>query len=233
MKNERASIMIETSIVLPMFMIMMLCIYGLFGLTSAQNQITTSLIQASKSMSLDPYLTEHVNSVAEAKTFWGGLGDQILDFARLSNSTYFSSAGNWYAAEGSGGVETIAKRRFIGFLSDGNVAEANKTLKDIGVVDGLNGMTFQASVSGKLLTITVTYKLQFLFDRFNLGKIPIEQSITSRLWGGSNDGSGGNGSGVTGGGSGGGGGSSWDDDGGSSGGGSGGGGGGSIGGGFR
>ena len=121
MKEEKnasdGSIIIETSIVVPIFILVILFVYGLFSVTSAQNQITHALIQSSKSLSLDPYLTEHADSASEANTFWSGLGSMVLDFARLSKSEYFSSSGDWYA---NGGDSSLANDRFIGYFSGGD-----------------------------------------------------------------------------------------------------------------
>lgn len=177
--STKGTVILETSIVLPLFIIIILFIYGLFSVTSAQNQMTHALIQSSKSLSLDPYLTEHVDSLAEADTFWSSLGSMILDFARLSNDRHFSSPNNWY--EGTGDA-SLAKERFVGFLTGGDDDAADEKLKDLGIVDGLNGITFDMKISGEDMIITMKYEIQFWFDAFELGKIPMEQSITTKLW---------------------------------------------------
>lgn len=178
-KNTEGTVIIETSIVLPLFILMTLFLYGLFSITSAQNQITHALIQSSKSISLDPYLMEHVNSLSEADTFWGSLGDIILDFARLSNDQHFSSNGSWYTGTGDA---TIAKDRFVGYFTGGDEVLADQKLEELGVVNGLDGMNFQMTINGEDITVTIKYELQFIFDAFDMGKIPMEQTITTRMW---------------------------------------------------
>ncbi len=184
MKNQerqRGSVTLETSIVLPIFMFVFFFICGLFSVVGAQNQMTHALVQLTKSMSLDSYLTENVESAAEAGTkFWGGLSDAVLDIVRLDNDRYFSSATDWYKSEG--GNPAIAKERLIGYLAGGDKDAAEKKLKDMGIVDGLNGVTFETKVEGEILTITVRYQIQYWFDFFGMGKIPMEQTIKSRLW---------------------------------------------------
>lgn len=180
-ERSDGALMIELSIVLPIFMLIILCIYGLFSITSAQNQITHALFQSSRSLSLDPYLTEHVDSVHEAKTFWAGLDSIFTDFWRRSNDEHFSSATNWYISEN--GNAYLAKQRFVGYLAGGDETAADETLRALGVVGGLKGLTFDMSVTGSDMTITIQYELQFWMDAFDLGKIPIEQSVTARLWG--------------------------------------------------
>lgn len=185
-KYTKGSIILETSIVLPIFILVILFVYGMFVIISAQNVITHTLIQSSKSLSFDPYITTHVESVAESKTFWSSFSSIILDYARLSNDEYFSSISNWYDEGGNkssdGERADLAKSRFIGYLAGGDKVEAEKKIKSLGVINGLNGMQFSVSISGNDMTITIKYALQFWFDAFDLGKIPMEQAITVRLW---------------------------------------------------
>lgn len=82
-ERQRGSVTLETSIVLPIFLFLFLSIYGLFIVIEAQNQMTHVLVQSTKSLSLDAYLTDNVESAAKAKTeFWGGLSDMVLDIVR-------------------------------------------------------------------------------------------------------------------------------------------------------
>ena len=180
MRNDRqkGSVTLETSIVLPLFILFFMFIYGLFSVVSTQNHMTHALVQASKSLSLDPYITENVASAAEEGTkFWGGLGDMVLDFIRLDNDPYFASSSDWYST----GNTTVVKNRFIGYLG-GDKAGAEEKLKGMKIVDGLNGVTFTTVVDGNDITITMKYQIQYWFDFFGMGKIPMEQSIKTRLW---------------------------------------------------
>lgn len=80
-ENQRGSVTLETSIVLPIFIFLFLFIYGLFSVIAAQNQMTHALVQSTKSLSLDSYLAENVESAGEAGTkFWGGLSDMVSDY---------------------------------------------------------------------------------------------------------------------------------------------------------
>ena len=180
-KTEKGSIMLETSMVLPIFIVVFLFLYGLLFVVSAQNQITSALFQSSKSMSMDPYLTEHVDSVQESKTFWSGLGSMILDLSRLSNSKYFSNSTDWHSAGAD--VSSVAKDRFIGFFAGGKPGEAEKKAKNLGIVNGIDGIQFTTSIANKTLTVEVSYVIQTWFDAFGLGKIPVKQTVVVALWG--------------------------------------------------
>ena len=180
-EKQCGSVTLETSIVLPIFIFMFLFIYGLFSVIGAQNQMTHALVQSTKSLSLDSYLTENVESAAEAGTkFWGGLSDMVLDIVRLNNNEYFSSQTDWYKSEN--GNQDIVKKRFIGYLTGGDQNAAEEKLQNMGIVDGLDGVTFETKVDGENLTVTIKYEIQYWFDFFGMGKIPMEQTVTSRLW---------------------------------------------------
>lgn len=180
-ENQQGSVTLETSIVLPIFIFIFLFIYGLFSVISAQNQMTHTLIQASKSLSLDSYLTENVESLEEEGTvFWDGLADMVIDLVRSDNDPCFSSRSDWYKAED--GNPSIAKERFIGYLTGGDEVAADEKLKNMGIVGGLDGITFETKVDGENLIVTIKYEIQYWFDFFDVGKIPMEQSIRTHLW---------------------------------------------------
>ena len=180
-KKERGSVTLETSIVLPIFIFLFMFIYGLFSVVSAQNQMTHTLIQATKSLSLDSYLTENVDSAAEAGTkFWGGLSDMVLDIVRIDNDPNFTSQTDWYKTPESSG--DIVKDRFVGYLAGGDESAAREKLDNLGIVGGLDGITFETEVNGESLTVTIKYEIQYWFDFLDMGKIPMAQTVTSRLW---------------------------------------------------
>lgn len=179
--KQRGSVTLETSIVLPIFIFLFLFIYGLFSVVSAQNQMTHTLIQTAKSLSLDSYLTENVDSAAEAGTkFWGGLSDMVLDIVRIDNNEYFTSQTDWYKAPESSG--DIVKKRFVGYLAGGDESAAREKLDNLGIVGGLDGITFETEVDDETLKLTIKYEIQYWFDFLDMGKIPMEQTITTRLW---------------------------------------------------
>lgn len=184
MKNkdkQRGSVTLETSIVLPIFIFLFLFIYGLFSVVSAQNKMTHALIQSTKSLSLDSYLTENVESASEAGTkFWGGVSDMVLDIVRINNDPNFTSQTDWYST--STNVSDIAKSRFVAYLTGGDVDAADNKLDDMGIVDGLNGVNFEVSIDDEIVTVTIKYTIEYWFDFWDMGEFPITQSVTSRLW---------------------------------------------------
>ncbi len=176
---QNGSITLETCIVLPIFFFLFLFIDGIFIIFTAQNEIMHALVQSSKSLSLDAYLTENVESAAEEQTrFWGGLSDAVLDMVRLTKDKYYTSQTDWYETDNV----MVAKNRFIGYFAGGDESLAAEKLEILHVKDGLNGITYSMEKDGEDYTFTISYSLQYWFDFFDMGEIPIKQSYTTRLW---------------------------------------------------
>lgn len=178
-KEESGSMTLEAAIILPLFIFIFLSIFGMFGMVSARHQVTRALLQTSKSLSLDPYLMEklktqqgHVPTVEEALTGFMRSG---------ANDQYFDTKQKWYSGDGS----AVAKKRFIGFLTNGTEPGTGGVdpLKSLGVENGLGGVEIKATVSGSELTLTAKYKLKFVFDIFKLQGMQVENTVVSKLWG--------------------------------------------------
>lgn len=179
--NQCGSVTLETCIVLPIFMFMFLFISGLFSVVAAQNQMTHALIQSTKSLSLDSYLIESVDSVFEENAvYWSGVSDMILDLIRRNNDIYFTTVFDWYKSDNID--NSVIIMRFIGYLSGGDVQAADQKLRDMGIVEGINGINFDIQVNGEEMIVTIEYEIQYWFDFFDMGTIPMEQSITTHLW---------------------------------------------------
>ncbi len=203
--GTKGALLIETSIVLPLFILVTVFVYGIFNIANAQNQLSHVLIQTTESLSMDKYLNDKVHSVtgiSESDSLWGGLDDAILEIVRSGNDPYYSSKIEWYQSPDSTGEET-ARKRLIGYLCKGDEEAADAKLKALGVVDGLDGVDITVTVESADVTVTLDYTLQFWVDVWDVGKIPMEQSVTSRFWGGAvenKDAAGGSGGGSGGGG---------------------------------
>ena len=200
-KRDKGSLTLETALVLPFFFFMFLFIFGYVGVLSARNQIRHALIQATKSLSMDSYITENTESLFENDGIlggeagdklhlWEGLGDLVMEVLRPTDP-YFSSRNNWYGNSGAASQDnsnvSVVKTRFVSFVSGGGwfgESEANERLKTIGVVNGLNGMDFEYFVdnSGNL-KVTVRYSLCSWFDFMGYGGIPMEDSAYAKMWG--------------------------------------------------
>lgn len=179
-RKEDGAMILELAIVLPMFIILIMFVYGLFIIQGADNQITHALIQASKSLSMDPYSNEkleHASLQKDAQSFYTSFGNMFLDLSRNSNDEYFSSPEKWYTTKN----ENVVKKRFYGFLAGTEDAAAEK-LEHLNIIDGLNGLKWNISFTDDNLEIELDYTIQFWFDALNLGKIPIKHKVVTKLW---------------------------------------------------
>lgn len=177
-ESSDGAIMLEISIVLPMFILVVMYVYGLFVVNIAENEITHALVQSTKSLSLDSYTNERYTSVLNGDEFWSGFSDMMTDVLRSFNDQYYSSSTKWYDSQD---VNTV-KNRFIGFFSGGDENKANEKLIRLGIKDGVSGLNFTVTSSKEEVTVKVSYTIQIWFDAFGLGKIPMEHQITSKMW---------------------------------------------------
>ena len=67
-------------------------------------------------------------------------------------------------------------------MSGGDEVAADEKLEDLGIVDGIDGVDFKMRVEDEIVTITIKFEIQYWFDFFDMGKIPMEQSVKVRLW---------------------------------------------------
>ena len=187
MREENGSITLETALVLPIFFFLFMFIYGLFAVINTQNRMTHALVQSSKSLSLDSYRAEKVESANEKGTkFWSSFGDMVQDIYTLNDNEYFTPGSgylDWYEDNGSGAVtdNSVIKNRFMAYLA-GDKDKAIQSVKNMKIVNGMDGIQFTSKVERDNLTITIKYEIQYWFDFFDMGKIPMEQTITTRMW---------------------------------------------------
>jgi len=206
--KNRGSISLEACVVVPIFMILMLFIYSFFIVFSAQNSISHALLQSCQSVSLDPYMTE--NLYVDNTKLPASMGDAIAKLMEGDN-LHFMSESTWYKTDNSknfseafvdiitGGFESgnekvevkgiasdelnnVVKQRFVGFLTGGDDTAAKKDLDALNVVGGLDGIVFQALVSGDDLYITANYQIEYVFSFQGTAKITMKQTVCSRIW---------------------------------------------------
>lgn len=207
-RHTAGSISLEACIVVPIFMILILFIYGFFIVFTAQNSIAHALLQCSQSVSLDPYKTKNLGMKSdELPDDLTDIVSEILD----GDNPNFVSDSKWYSKDSgltfgeatidliTGGFLTpkeeaevtgftsdalneTVKNRFVGYLSGGDLEEAKKDMEALHVVNGLDGVTFTAMVSGDDLYITATYKIEYVFSFQGAAEIPIQQTVCSHLW---------------------------------------------------
>lgn len=179
-RSKEGSVTLEAAIILPIFIFIFLSIFGLFGMINARQEITRAMVQAGKSLSLDPYATEMLEKANDKKF---RTAEQIL-MAKMRQSASkekFTDISKWYE---SGNIDGVAKDRFVAYFAGGDEAKANEKLKWMGVDGGLDGLQVTGTINGKReLTLTTEYKLKFLFDFIQAGDIgQVKTTSTHWLW---------------------------------------------------
>lgn len=181
-KNQRGSLTLETAMVLPIFIMMMLLIFSLFSVISAHNQISHAFIQTTKSLSLDSYLFAEMDLATESSTvFWDSSADMFVDLSRVNKNTYFMNRWDWSEPAGADASQ-VAKQRFVGYLAGGDETKADELLKNLGVENGLEGVQLYLTVdANQIMHIKISYKLQYLFDFWKSEGMQVNQTLQAKM----------------------------------------------------
>lgn len=183
---EDGVIALEACISLTLFLIVMLALYSLINMFTAQSMIAHALQQTGQSIALENYK----NSKTDVKTM------QRLPLALLQKLTEGIGASSDSKYDVGGGsfsdsmvftdflsMNTVRKR-FASYLG-GNTENADKMLRNMGVVDGLKGITIKnGKISGSDAIIEISYKVRLIFyiEMFHFGEFESTQKVCCRLW---------------------------------------------------
>lgn len=187
--NESGVISLEASITVPVFFFLMLFMYGIIIMFMGRQMISHALLQSADSMALDPYASERIEtgSLTSADGIVQTLYDKglkLLSYGlNVTDAQYFSSSDKWYSDDIDMLEETI-ENRFLGFFAGGSRSDADELLTVVGVADGFDGLDFsESSVDDGVLTITVQYRQEFLFNFYGVAAFNREMTVKVKLWG--------------------------------------------------
>ncbi len=203
--KKKGSISLEACVVVPIFMILILFIYSIFIVFTAQNLISHALLQSGQSVSLDPYKTEKIDTGSGLLS----LGEFIAKLSEGSDP-YFMTNTKWYSKEddsslanatisivtggflnpepedvtglSSSAMNDVVRKRFVAYLTGGDETTADQILRSMHVVNGLEGITFTAVVKDDDIYITANYELEYVFSFQGMAKLQVQQSVCSHLW---------------------------------------------------
>ena len=185
-KCEDGVIALEACISLTLFLIVMLALYSIIGMFTAQSMISHSLQQAGQSIALENYKNTKMDVKTMQKVPLSWLGKVTGGWSTESNNALDVTGGSF--SDGTtvkkSNVENIAKKRFLSYLG-GNGKNADAQLKALGVVGGVGGVNFEGTkLSGDDLIIQVSYKIRLVFyiEMFHFGEFDSTQSVCCRLW---------------------------------------------------
>ena len=189
-KSDDGVITLEACVSVLSFLILMLFLSSMFVMFMAQNVTAHVALQTSQSLAMDVYRT---NTLIREEGKLVSLGDALTQFVTnmagsSEDSPYFISDARWYQnAEGkdpeSEVVAEAVKTRFLGYISGGDEAKADELLKNMNVVNGLDGMDFSESyVTENVLYVVLKYELEYDFNIWNAETLKVEQTACSKLW---------------------------------------------------
>mgnify|MGYP007132879033 CR=1 FL=1 len=186
---------LEACISLTLFLIVMLTLYSMLQMFTAQNLIAHAAQEACQSLAIENYsnssmLTGNMTQIPNwlLTMVTGGGSNSFSESSDFSLSNFFTSFLGQGTTEKKLQLTTVtqssAKKRFAAYLA-GDETKADELLKNYGVVNGLNGISFSGTEkSGTDMTIQVTYKIRLLFylEALNFGEFESTQKVCCRLW---------------------------------------------------
>ena len=186
-KQEQGVVSLEACIVLPIFIFVLMFFYGFIVFFSGHQVMAHTMIQSAESLSLDPFAAERINTEFKNSKNGKDVIQALYSTLFTSNDGYFSSNEKWYANNDDRMIKAV-RNRFVGYLAGTGTASemekrADDKLKTIGVKNGLAGLDFsETKIEGNILTITVKYKQEFIFNFQGLAAFDREQKISITLW---------------------------------------------------
>ena len=173
-KASNGSITLEASIMVPMFIMLMLLVNGLFIMFMGQQIMTNALVQSAKSLSYDPYSTQRVGDGASSSLM------EVFTDIFSAFGTGHTSTSPWF--EDSDDVAAEAKNRFVAYLR-ANDADAKNLLNQIGVENGIYGLDFsESTVEDGILTVCLKYRQEFIFNTFGVASFERKTSVQVKLF---------------------------------------------------
>ncbi len=178
MKNNKSnlgSITLEAAIMVPMFIILMLLVNGLFIMFMGQQILSHTLIQSTKSMAFDPYSSQRVSANSEDK-----LADMFIDIFTFSSDGHVSTD-KWYK-ENIDSIDEVVKDRYVAYLKNTR-SNANLLLDYIGIKNGLAGLDFSGStIENGILHVKLKFTQEYIFNAAGLAEFEREMSVKVRLF---------------------------------------------------
>lgn len=191
-REQDGSIALEACLSLVLFLIVMLALYSMLKMFTIQSMIGHAIQESCQSMALENYnqsalVTDTLQQIPNA--IWqlvlgNGFSSDFHTSADFSIRKFFDVLEKTDEEALLSTTQTNAKKRFAAYLAGGET-EADSLLKNYGVVDGLNGVSFKGTEkSSKDLTIQVSYKVRLLFylEVFDFGEFDSTQKVCCRLW---------------------------------------------------
>lgn len=175
LKKNSGSITLEAAMVVPMFIILMLLVNGLFVMFMGQQIMSHTLIQSTKSMAFDPYSSQRVSANEE-----DSLADMFVDIFSFASGDHVSTD-KWYE-ENLDNIDQVVEERYIAYLRNSQ-SDARELLDELGIKNGLDGLDFSGStIEDGVLNVKMKYTQEFIFNAAGLTEFERELSVKVKLF---------------------------------------------------
>ena len=179
-RNEKGLLTLEAAMVLPIFVFLLLFLYGIMMMFLGQEMIAHAMFQSSESLSFDSYATDKFStgSYESAETLLKGMYESFL----TNKDEKYSSSDKWY--EDKEKTKKVAKNRFLGYFCGGDEEWSSSFLNITGVKGGLDGIDFSETYidDNRNLHLIVKYKQYFLFDFGGNVDFDRKSEVVAHMW---------------------------------------------------
>ena len=178
MDKESGVISLEACILVPMFIMMLMFIYGFFVHFMGHNMMSHALMQSAKSLSLDGFSISAVSNMSNSSSSSRAVPDLFQLGTTIGDGGAFNATEAWYDDESK--VDEEVEERFMAFLA----GDASATdIADYFDLIGVSNLDFSDSkVENGDLTIVVKYEQEFIYDFGGFGVFDCELSYKVKMW---------------------------------------------------
>jgi len=172
-RNE-GSLTLEAAMVVPLFIMIMLALNGIFVLFMGQQVMVHAMVQSAKSLAYDPYTAQRID---DSET--SGLAEMFSDIFSLGGGGR-SSNDDWYKNQSD--VVSAVESRFATYLKDSE-SEASELLELIGVKGGFGGLDFSGTtLDGDILNVKLKYTQDYIYNAVGLASFEREINLKIRIF---------------------------------------------------
>lgn len=178
-KKADGYLTVEATITLTIFLFfMMFIIMNMGQIYRAQNYVTHGLLQSGKLLAYNSFAYEDP-SVAEV------LAD-LVETVLYKISAFWGA--NWFANDNMmklywnvGGYNTAVKEAF-GYCAGASPGETDATLRQYGLSQGIDSITFDVEKDDDSLLIKAEYDITLPFSFFGFDHVTMHQQVKCGLW---------------------------------------------------
>lgn len=174
-KKEQGVLTVEATIVLMVFVMFVLFLYNFAGVYRAQSTVSHATIESADAVALESYLRE--------VAFESDPQEVIYLASKLGGSSTLDAG----ALESlrTADLPKLAKEKFIAAIAK-NESEADNKLKQLGIKDGLSGISFSqchADLDGDNIIVFVEYTVELQFPVFGAREIHVTKAAKAKTFG--------------------------------------------------